>query len=216
MAPDNKSFDQPVITGWRVVEARMRDSQPPELYKNQDETLSEFALLGRSNVGKSSLINALCNRHKLAYTSSTPGKTRLVHRYEVTFKHDATGEKRALILIDLPGYGYAKVSKSMLADWGKGLDTFLLKRPTLKGLLLLVDSRHGQKDIDANTRDWAAQFEQPLWIIATKGDQVTQQTVSDLKRAWQPHTVWLTSAKTKSGLPALWQALIDAAGFITC
>jgi GTP-binding protein len=196
---------------WRVISARMIDSQPPELYQN-DETLSEYAFLGRSNVGKSSLINALCHRHKLAYTSATPGKTRLVHRYEVTLKHDETGAKHAIILVDLPGYGYAKVSKSLLADWGKGLDTFLLKRKTLKGLLLLVDSRHGQKEIDANTRLWAAQFAQPLWIVGTKSDQVNQQTVSALRQAWKPNPVIVTSAKTKTGLATLLEALIETSG----
>ena len=101
MTPRTSAHDKPPSkvpheTGlsWRVVEARMRDSQPPELYKD-DEILPEYAFLGRSNVGKSSLINALCSRHKLAYTSATPGKTRLVHRYEITFKHDGSGDKKS-------------------------------------------------------------------------------------------------------------------------
>ncbi|MEB3245573.1 MAG: ribosome biogenesis GTP-binding protein YihA/YsxC [Vampirovibrionales bacterium] len=194
---------------WQVLEAQMLDSLPANLMARTEDTAPAIALVGRSNVGKSSLINALCARKKLAYTSGTPGKTRLVHRYEIRLRETQSQSEDRRILIDLPGYGYAKVSKAMLADWGKGLDVFLKKRDTLQAILLLIDSRHGQKEIDLNTWHWLQTLGKPVMLVGTKGDQIKQKDQAALQAAWAAQgRVMLTSSLDKQGLQALWQKLL--------
>jgi len=128
----------------------------------------EVAFVGRSNVGKSSLINALLNRKKLARTSGSPGKTRTINFYNV--------EDR-LYFVDLPGYGYARVSKSESAKWGEMVDGYLKKRPQLKHIFLLMDIRHEPSAGDKQIHEWCRHYNLPYTIIATKSDKIKKSQI---------------------------------------
>ena len=131
-------------------------------------TLPEVAFAGRSNVGKSSLINGLLNRKKLARTSSQPGKTQTINFYNVN---------KELFFVDLPGYGFAKVSKEAQAKWGKMIDNYLMNSETLKAVFLLVDIRHEVKSSDKEMYDWIkASGVRPV-VIATKADKVKRNQI---------------------------------------
>ena len=130
--------------------------------------LSEYPLLGRSNVGKSSFINALCNNKKLAKTSNTPGKTRLINYFNFSNK---------FMIADLPGYGYAKISKETQARWQKNLEEYLLNREQIKYLIQLIDSRHDIQKNDFQMREWVNAYDLPIITIATKIDYVPKNKV---------------------------------------
>lgn len=125
--------------------------------------LPEFPLLGRSNVGKSSFINGLANHKKLAKTSNTPGKTRLINFFNFSDK---------FILADLPGYGYAKVSKEAQNRWQKYLEEYLLNRKQIKTLVQLVDGRHEIQKNDFQMREWVDNYNLPIITVVTKMDYV--------------------------------------------
>ncbi len=137
----------------------------------------EFPLLGRSNVGKSSFINALCNNKKLAKTSNTPGKTRLINFFNFSDK---------FMVADLPGYGYAKVSKEAQARWQKYLEEYLLKRKQIKSLIQFIDARHEIQKNDFQMREWVEAYNLPIFTIVTKIDYIprgkVQKVVSDIKK----------------------------------
>ena len=130
--------------------------------------LLEYPLLGRSNVGKSSFINALCNNKKLAKTSNTPGKTRLINYFNFYNK---------FMIADLPGYGYAKISKETQARWQKNLEEYLLNREQIKYLIQLIDSRHDIQKNDYQMREWVNAYDLPIITIATKIDYVPKNKV---------------------------------------
>ncbi|MFR4319036.1 MAG: ribosome biogenesis GTP-binding protein YihA/YsxC [Eubacterium sp.] len=136
--------------------------------KIPDNVLPEIAFAGKSNVGKSSLINGLVNRKALARTSSSPGKTQTINFYNVY---------RELYFVDLPGYGYASVSKEVKAKWGKMIENYLHKSPMLKAVFLLIDIRHEPSVNDVNMYEWilANGFE-PI-IIATKLDKIKRNQI---------------------------------------
>ena len=125
--------------------------------------LPEFPLLGRSNVGKSSFINALVNNKKIAKTSNTPGKTRLINFFNFS---------DAFIVADLPGYGYAKVSKEAQAKWQKNLEEYLLKRDSIKSLIQFIDARHDIQKNDIQMREWINAYNLPIFTIVTKIDYI--------------------------------------------
>jgi GTP-binding protein len=133
-----------------------------------DYTLPEFALLGRSNVGKSSFINALSNNKKLAKTSNTPGKTRLINFFNFSDK---------FTVADLPGYGYAKVSHEVQARWQKHLEEYLLNREQISSLIQLIDARHDIQKNDFQMREWVEANNLPIITIATKIDYVPKSKV---------------------------------------
>lgn len=137
----------------------------------------EYAFIGRSNVGKSSLINSLTSRRKLAKTSSTPGKTQLLNHFLL----DASW-----YLADLPGYGYAKVSKTKRADWGDMTRNYLLKRKNLMCLFVLVDVRLEMQNIDREFMRWVGEHQIPFALIFTKADKLSppkvDQQVAQYKR----------------------------------
>lgn len=139
--------------------------------------LPEFPLLGRSNVGKSSFINALSNNKKLAKTSNTPGKTRLINFFNFSDKY---------IFADLPGYGYAKVSKEVQNKWQKNLEEYLLNRTQICTLIQLIDSRHDIQKNDIQMRDWVSANNLPIITVATKIDYVSknkmQNVISNIKK----------------------------------
>ena len=124
---------------------------------------AEIAFVGRSNVGKSSLINSLTNRKKLAKVSGTPGKTKLVNFFLIN---------NDFYLVDLPGYGYAKVSKSEKDSWGKTIEMYLTGREQLKRIVLLVDSRHKPTADDVMMYEWAKHFGYNVVVVATKSEKL--------------------------------------------
>ena len=128
-----------------------------------DFPFPEFPLLGRSNVGKSSFINALCNNKKLAKTSNTPGKTRLINFFNFSDK---------FMIADLPGYGYAKVSREAQARWQKYLEEYLLNRKQIKSLIQFIDARHDIQKNDFQMREWVEAYNLPIFTIVTKIDYV--------------------------------------------
>lgn len=134
--------------------------------------LPEVAFVGRSNVGKSSIINALTNRRHLAKVSQTPGKTRLINFFMIN-----EGEFH---LVDLPGYGYAKVSKKEQASWGKTIEMYLTDREELKRVILLVDSRHKPTKDDLLMYEWVKHFGIEAIIVATKSDKLSN---NDLRKS---------------------------------
>lgn len=133
--------------------------------------LPEFPLLGRSNVGKSSFINALANNKKLAKTSNTPGKTRLINFFNFSDK---------FTIADLPGYGYAKVSKEVQARWQKHLEEYLLNRSQIKTLIQLIDSRHDIQKNDIQMREWVMANNLPIITVATKMDYIPRSKVESV------------------------------------
>ncbi len=137
-----------------------------EQYPSPD--LPEIALAGRSNVGKSSLVNTLVNRKNLARTSSTPGKTATINFYEVEKKYR---------FVDLPGYGYAKVSKDEKKKWGGMIENYLSKRENLKGVFLLVDARHKPSADDKMMFDWIKTFGYEPIVVATKLDKLKSSQI---------------------------------------
>jgi GTP-binding protein len=129
---------------------------------------AEIAFVGRSNVGKSSIINSLTNRRKLAKVSGTPGKTRLINFFLIN---------ESFYLVDLPGYGYAKVSKVEKESWGKIIETYLVERPQLKKVVLLVDSRHKPTGDDVLMLNFIRYYGYKTQVVATKKDKLTKSEV---------------------------------------
>lgn len=136
-----------------------------------DFNLNEFPLLGRSNVGKSSFINALANNKKIAKTSNTPGKTRLINFFNFSEK---------FIIADLPGYGYAKVSKEAQAKWQKYLEEYLLNRKQIKSLIQFIDARHEIQKNDYQMREWVLANNLPILTVVTKIDYVSKSKVQNV------------------------------------
>ncbi|WP_169942543.1 ribosome biogenesis GTP-binding protein YihA/YsxC [Campylobacter sp. RM15925] len=146
---------------------------------------SEVAFLGRSNVGKSSLINALVNHKNLAKSSSTPGKTQLINFFEVGYEYDE--QRINLVFVDLPGFGYAKVAKSMHNEWKRNLDEYLKQRSNIKLFVHLIDSRHFDLEIDKNVNDYLQSFlraDQRILNILTKADKLNQSEKSAALKAY--------------------------------
>lgn len=165
--------------------------------------LPEFALVGRSNVGKSSLINLLLGR-RLARTSNTPGKTRLMHFYMVNHQY---------VLVDLPGYGYAKVSQADRAYWEQRLQKYLVERPNLACALHLIDARHGAQANDLEMARWMWQQDVRRCAVLTKSDKISKnalartlpEVASQLRL--ERGLIWPVSAHTGQGRDELWKYL---------
>jgi len=141
-----------------------RESQCPQ------DVVPEYAFIGRSNVGKSSLINMLCNRKGLAKVSNTPGKTQTINFFRVD---------DAWHLVDLPGYGYAKISKKMRIKWEKMIERYLITRPQLQVVFVLIDSRHGLQSIDLEFVNWLGERQVPFVLVYTKTDKLKKSKVSE-------------------------------------
>ena len=175
--------------------------------KLPENTQPEFAFSGKSNVGKSSLINALVNRKALARTSSQPGKTQTINFFHLN---------DSFYFVDLPGYGYAKVSHELKAKWGKMIEKYLQTSPTLKLVFLLIDIRHEPSENDKNMYDWIVYNGFKPVIIATKLDKIKRsQKDKQLKLIRQGLNVQegtkiiAFSSQTKQGLEDIW-ALMQA------
>ncbi len=164
-----------------------------------EPNLPEYAFIGRSNVGKSSLINAMMNHKDLAKTSGTPGKTQLINHFLVN---------ENWYLTDLPGYGYARVSKSMRKDFEKINTNYILNRKNLVNLFVLVDSRHTPQPIDIEFIEWCGESGVPFSIVFTKTDKLKPNTVNanvevyrnELLKTWEElPDMYVTSAEKKIG-----------------
>ncbi len=167
----------------------------------QDDGL-EVAFAGRSNAGKSSAINALCDHQGLAKTSKTPGRTRLVNFF-------ALDDRRRLV--DLPGYGYAKVPEPVKLEWQALLEEYLTQQQCLRGLVVIVDSRHPLKEFDWQMLDWCKHFGLPVHVLLTKADKLKrgaqakslQQVKKELKQAGVDASVQAFSASSLQGMDQL-------------
>lgn len=159
----------------------------------------EYAFIGRSNVGKSSLINSALNHKNLAKTSQTPGKTQLINSFIIN---------ESWSLVDLPGYGYAKVSKSLRKDFEKLITNYILNRKNLVNLFVLIDSRHKPQSIDLEFMEWCGENGIPFSIVFTKIDKLTEGALEKnisvykeiLLESWaELPTIYLTSSEKKIG-----------------
>lgn len=143
--------------------------------------LDEIALAGRSNVGKSSLINTLLQRKNLARTSSSPGKTQTLNFYRVD------SDQADFYLVDVPGYGYAKVSKKQREEFGEMIQDYLETRAYLKGLILLIDGRHKPTADDIAMYDYAQYLNLPILVVATKMDKIKKNAFNKTEAAFRKH-----------------------------
>jgi GTP-binding protein len=173
----------------------------------------EIAFLGRSNVGKSSLINSLLGSRE-AKVSSTPGRTRAINFFAL---HEGAGEKMkakpALIFADLPGYGYAKISKSISAEWPKFIEPYLAERETLALCICLVDTNIPPQQNDTQLITYLKQTQRPFLVVGTKADKLSNnqlaKSVAALKKAHGVEEILPVSAKTDAGTKGLWAKLME-------
>ena len=170
-----------------------------------DNIQPEFAFAGKSNVGKSSLINALMNRKSFARTSSQPGKTQTINFYHIN---------DAFYYVDLPGYGYAKVAVEVKAKWGKMIENYLKKSPVLKRVFLLIDIRHEPSANDKTMYDWIVYNGYQPVIIATKLDKINRSQIQKHVKMLRTGlgvgsevTIIPFSAETKQGRDEIWELL---------
>ena len=172
----------------------------PEVNGCPEPTIPEYAFIGRSNVGKSSLINLLTSRKKLAKTSSTPGKTQLINHFLINDNW---------YLVDLPGYGWAQTSKTNKAAWKKMINTYLEERQNLACVFVLVDSRHEPQKIDLEFMEWLGEAGIPFSIVFTKVDKLGKNQVQsnvaaykkEMRKTWEelPPTFITSSAERVGG-----------------
>jgi GTP-binding protein len=190
----------------------------PKVMQLPPQGVPELVLLGRSNVGKSSLINRLVGRKQLAKTSNTPGKTRMMNLYTLEVSPGGASKNMALQMIDLPGYGYAKVSKTQQQGWQKEFEKLMMQRTSLALYVMIVDARHGVQENDWQMLDWLITKERgPIRIVISKMDKLKQ---SERKKAiTQVHEVlkpeeknWILpfSAETGEGFEPVWHSFLNA------
>lgn len=174
-----------------------------DLKQCPESSLPEFAFIGRSNVGKSSIINMITGRKSLARTSATPGKTRLINHFSID---------NAWLLVDLPGYGFAKISRTEREKWTKMIQNYLTGRKNLKNVFLLIDSRVEPQKNDIEFMQWLNNNKLPFTLIFTKSDKLTQKELmqnlkiykAELMNIFNPLPLALvTSAKLKKGRPEI-------------
>ncbi len=170
-----------------------------------EHEMPEIAFAGKSNVGKSSLLNTMLNRRALARTSSQPGKTQTINFYSV---------QDTFMFVDLPGYGYAKVSKTDRERWGKLIEGYLEKRPQLKKIVLLIDIRHEVGNNDKMMYDWIKHYHDEVIVVATKMDKIkrsqVQKHLSMIRKGLNlmpEDTLIGFSAETKQGKDELWKCI---------
>jgi GTP-binding protein len=192
----------------RVVSALFIKSSP-----NIDEAVAEgvleVAFLGRSNVGKSSLINALTCKKQLAKSSSTPGKTQLINFFDIDYEDEDKSRFKARF-VDLPGFGYAKVSKEKKRDWNKSLNSFISSRVSVRVFVHLIDARHTNLDIDIGVSEYLnfiARPDQKILNIYTKADKLTQKETGLILK--KDKDAMLVSVLKKRGIDEANQKIFD-------
>ena len=169
-------------------------------------TVPEIAFLGRSNVGKSSLLNALVGE-KAAKVSQTPGRTRAINFFQLSDEK----QRPRLVFADLPGYGYAKISKSISAEWPKFIEPYLAGRETLRLCICLVDSNISPQPSDCKLIEWLRHVERTFLVVATKTDRLSgnarTRNLAAIRSAFELEEVLAVSAKTRAGLKELWSRI---------
>jgi GTP-binding protein len=192
-----------IIKSAEFITSAVKPSQYPE------ETLPELAFAGRSNVGKSSLINAILNRRHLVKTSTTPGRTQLLNFFLINDE---------MVFVDIPGYGYARAPVSVRKEWGFMIETYLSTRSNLKGVVLLMDIRRIPGPEDISVTDWLNYHKIPFIRILTKADklskaqQIKQKGIIAKTVLAETDDLILFSAKTKVGKKAVWDAIVKLIG----
>ena len=184
-------------------------SCPTEQFFPDDEGV-ELAICGRSNSGKSSVLNMLANQKKLAKTSNTPGRTQSINFFYVN-------EDSSKKLVDLPGYGYAKASKKIQKEWGQQITKYMASRKSLRGIILIMDVRHPLQESDLNFIAWCEQYNLPIQILLNKSDKLSKNKASqELLKCVEKtaHNLlldrpMLLSAKTASGAEELSKKILD-------
>ncbi len=166
--------------------------------------LPEIAFAGRSNVGKSSLINTLVNRKHLVKTSSTPGRTQLINFFDIN---------QQIVFVDLPGYGYAKVPQSVRKKWGPMIETYLSRRITLRAVVAIMDIRRTPQQEELNLLGWLSHYAISAIVVLTKTDKLSKSKSAQQYRriaetlTLNPDDLILFSAKTRRGRDTLWKAI---------
>ncbi|MBD0373127.1 MAG: YihA family ribosome biogenesis GTP-binding protein [Pyrinomonadaceae bacterium] len=187
------------ITGTEFIKSAFEESQWPR------DSLPEVAFLGRSNVGKSSLINSLLGVRGLARTSSTPGRTQALNFFLINNRFH---------FVDLPGYGYARAPKAVRQSWGEMATDYLAKRAQLVLSIQIVDARHDPSKLDLQLDEWLSTHEKPRVVVATKSDKLSQNELrKSLERiggALQADRIIAYSAITGRGRDALWRTIEEA------
>ena len=182
-----------------VTSAAQKAQYPPE-------GLPEIAFAGRSNVGKSSLINVLVNRKRLVKTSSTPGRTQLINFFDIN---------KNLTFVDLPGYGYARVPAAVRKKWGPMIETYLSTRQTLKGVVIILDIRRQPREEEQNLIHWLAHYSIDSIVVLTKTDKLSKTKVAKQQEAivrslaMEKEDAILFSAKTRRGIDTVWNAILN-------
>ena len=182
-----------------IVDAKFITSAPNVSTAPESDEQNEVVFMARSNVGKSSLLNALTNHKGLAKVSSTPGKTRLINYFDVTFIDRDSSLKSFAKFVDLPGFGYAKVSKSIKHDWEKNLTDYISQREQIKLFIHLIDCRHPHLDIDTSVSEFlfdTVRENQVILQIFTKIDKLNQKEQSALRREF-PNAMMVSSSKKR-------------------
>ena len=216
MSEDGPAFDEELIEA-----ARKRFAGPVTFLKSApaltflpDADAPEVAFAGRSNVGKSSQLNALVGRKALARTSVTPGRTQELNFFDV-------GEPLAFRLVDMPGYGFAKAPKDMVKKWRFLVNDYLRGRQALKRALVLIDSRHGMKEVDRDVLEMLDKAAVSYRIVLTKADKVkatdlaavTENTIAEARKRPAAHPdIIVTSSDSGLGIPELRAAVLEAIG----
>jgi len=180
----------------------------PSIKEAPPQSLSEVAFLGRSNVGKSSLLNSLVDRKSLAKSSSTPGKTRLINFFDIEYKVD--DERFLLRFVDLPGFGYAKASKTLKNEWQKSLTKFIKQRDAIRIFILLRDARHPNLKIDEDAKNFLLSIVKPdqkVIEVFTKIDKLKQKEISKLKTL-HPEALLISNTK-KRGIEELKKKILE-------
>jgi GTP-binding protein len=167
-----------------------------------EDSLPEIAFLGRSNVGKSSLLNSLLGRRSLARTSNTPGRTQSINYFKINDR---------FYFVDLPGYGYAKVSKTMRADWGEMARDYLSLREELVLSIQLIDARHEPTALDCQLNEWLAVNEKPFAVVATKSDKLSanqlKKQLKVIENTLSADRIIPYSSVTGKGKVEVWDAI---------
>lgn len=182
-----------------IIDSSFVTSAPNIRLTPENDYQNEVAFMARSNTGKSSLLNTLTKRKSLAKVSATPGKTRLINYFDVIFADRETNERLSAKFVDLPGFGYAKVAKSLKTDWESNLTGFISERKQIRIFVHLIDCRHPDLEIDRSVNTYLNEIctpDQSIVTIFTKIDKLNQKELSELKKRF-PGAIMVSNSKRR-------------------